>query len=295
MTEREIAYSRCAVTVGACPCCGALCTSGEVYACTLCYLAHGPAMVKARLPQFTAARDWFYDLGVRLRAEGKMPALKAAPPADEGQLYGVWLESEVPGTTPWCHVASGRLCGSIEEANASREFLTSLHPAYTYEVRPYPKPAESMALCPTCGRAAHSGKCQESAEPKPVFSKVSVQWCVPGAHSSRFAICARCKQQTFDSMREECTAPGCEPDDDDPIVFTRNPIVRTRLYPLAVIARALAETDLALVAVVDRVSDADPARRERAIAVAIGRDEAGAVTRAKEAVERIVKRLERRP
>ena len=66
------------------------------------------------------------------------------------------------------------------------------------------------------------------------------------------------------------------------------------LFKEAELAGLLAETDPALLAVVDRVSEGNPAKREAAIKTAVQRDEAGARTRACELAARVVARAKER-
>lgn len=81
MDEREIAYEETGpLTV--CPCCGGS-AFGKIWACDACWDVHRRAFVVSGACGSDEAveRAWFYALGVRLRAEGKMPALAKAPHA----------------------------------------------------------------------------------------------------------------------------------------------------------------------------------------------------------------------
>ena len=66
-----------------------------------------------------------------------------------------------------------------------------------------------------------------------------------------------------------------------------------RVYTIAQLTRALAETDPELVAVATRAAEGDQARLERCLATAVERDEAGARTRAEKLVARARERLGR--
>lgn len=145
--EREIAYSRDRVgIVGLCPCCGTW--SATVIGCDPCFDKYRHEIAGGVYP--IDWRDRLYEIGVRLRAEGKMPALRK-----EEETFGVWSSK----CQQWARVNHDpkpfRGSRELAETHVKRLAVT-LGMAGCYEVRPYPKTpgAPNGTVGCACGTSA---------------------------------------------------------------------------------------------------------------------------------------------
>src|ERR1700722_4566099 len=74
MKLREIQYSEDGLTPVDCPMCG-MPSGNVVMACDACFQAQVKHLGHIPYGSLASQREWFYDRGVQLRAEGKMPPL----------------------------------------------------------------------------------------------------------------------------------------------------------------------------------------------------------------------------
>jgi hypothetical protein len=101
MRAREIAYNELdtSLACGLCPCCGV--GSPFAYACMACF------QDTAEIPQGrtrSEVREWFYNRGVQLRADGRMPALKTVADAHDkcAMIWTAAMWNENGTLFGWC-------------------------------------------------------------------------------------------------------------------------------------------------------------------------------------------------
>jgi hypothetical protein len=175
MSAKEIAYNSIGV-MGHCPACGKPCDDGIRFSCETCWAndavnSPGRAGFGGRVD---VGRDWFYNRGVQLRADGRMPPLKRANVDQYDKCAPIWTAAmwNKDGTLfGWCCGGLGARSESPQDYDTIRRVKGES--SYIGPVQLATDPPQPPAANPHFGQPPALAK---KPEPR-VGSCCALSWC----------------------------------------------------------------------------------------------------------------------